>query len=95
MLRKNGLQPRFLDMDEETALYVGNQLSSFLMLRVGRENTLRLMEGSATFETLRATLLPDEFRRELDTALDALVAKPFLIDRHRAERQRKQLATGE
>ena len=95
VLRKNGLQPRFLDMDEETALYVGNQLSSFLLLRVGRENTLRLMEGSATFETLRATLLPEEFRRELDTALDTLAAQPFLIDRHRAERQRKQLATGE
>lgn len=95
ILRKNGLQPRFLDMDEETALYVGNRLSSFLMLRVGRENTLRLMEGGATFETLRATLLPEEFRRELDTALDGLVAQPFLIDRHRAERRRKHLATGE
>lgn len=95
MLRKNGLQPRFLDMDEETALYVGNQLSSFLMLRVGRENTLRLMEGSATFETLRAMLLPEAFRRELDAALGAMVAQPFLMDRLPVERRCKQLGTGE
>src|SRR5262249_18374408 len=91
MLRKNGLQPRFLAMHEETSLYVGNQLSSFLMLRVGRENTLRLMEGRAMFETLRATLLPEGFRRELDAALDAMVAQPLLIPPRPDERQRKQL----
>lgn len=52
MLRRNGLQPAFLDMDEDTALYVGNELTKHLMSRIGRQNTLRLIDGQETIHSL-------------------------------------------
>ncbi len=52
MLVRNGLQPAFLDMDEETTLRVGNQLSRLFTARTGRVNTLNLLEGRDTLARL-------------------------------------------
>jgi hypothetical protein len=52
MLVRNGLHPAFLDMDEATSLHVGNQLSRLLTTRVGRTNTLNLLEGKETLARL-------------------------------------------
>ncbi len=52
MLSKNGLQPAFLDLDEATALAVGNQLSRLFMARIGRANTLNLLNGTETLARL-------------------------------------------
>lgn len=52
MLVRNGLQPAFLDMDEETSLRVGNQLSRLFTARTGRANTLNLLDGSETLARL-------------------------------------------
>ncbi len=50
MLVRNGLQPAFLDMDEEMSLRVGNQLSRLFNTRVGRANTLNLLDGRDTLD---------------------------------------------
>ncbi len=52
MLVKNGLSPAFLGLDERTSLRVGNQLSRILTARVGRSNTLNLMDGGETLARL-------------------------------------------
>lgn len=52
MLVRNGLQPAFLDLDEETSLRVGNELSRLFTARIGRENTLKLMDGTETLARL-------------------------------------------
>jgi hypothetical protein len=52
MLIRNGLPPAFLDLDDRTSLRVGNQLSRILTVRVGRPNTVNLMEGSETLARL-------------------------------------------
>lgn len=59
MLRRNGLQPVFLDMDEATALRAGNRLSELLAkLAGGRPAALRLVEGQETLA--RLGILPRE-----------------------------------
>jgi hypothetical protein len=95
MLRKIKLQPRFFDMDEETALYVGNQLSSFLMLKLGRKKTLQMMEEDATTDEFMTMVMPPEFRCEVNSALDAMVAKKFVLEPPHEDLSAKQLGAGE
>lgn len=52
MLRRNGLDTVFLDLDEATALRAGNELTKFLVARVGRKGALDLMEGRETLRRL-------------------------------------------
>jgi hypothetical protein len=94
MLKRNKLQSRFCDMDEETALHVGNQLSTFLMHRLGRKKTLQMMEEDANADEFMSMVMPPEFRREVDSALDAMVAKKFVLEPHQ-DLSAKQLGAGE
>jgi hypothetical protein len=48
MLRRHGLDPAFLDLDPEMARHVATRMGEWLDLRIGRANTLKLMEGQAT-----------------------------------------------
>jgi len=78
MLRRNGLEPVFLDMDEATALGAGNQLSALLMkLAGGRPAALRLVEGQETL--VRLGILPKEFLSKLED----LMGQPFALTAHR------------
>ena len=75
VLRQNGLEPRFLDLSPEEARRVGNRMTEWLDLRVGRPGTIALMEGSATVDEIcrRTGLLSmnllSEIRRELEVSL--------------------------
>ena len=80
VLRQNGLEPRFLDLSPEEGRQVGNRMTEWLDLRVGRPGTMALMEGSATIDEIcrRTGLLPvnllGEIRRELDVSLPMRLA---------------------
>ncbi|AIB12614.1 hypothetical protein ABAZ39_11540 [Azospirillum argentinense] len=86
MLSRNGLQPRFLDMDEGLSLYVGNRLTDFLMLRIGREGTLRLMDGESSLaeESVRAGLLPEQFCDDLMNAFAEQEPQQIILAREHA-----------
>jgi len=65
MLVRCDLQPAFLDLDEATSLRVGNELSRFLTARIGRENTLKLLDGKETLA--RMGLLKDDLEDQIST----------------------------
>ncbi len=87
MLRRNGCQPIFLDLDERDALKAGNQLAAFLYNRFGREQTNALVAGKETLQRLgieqREILdiaskgLPASFRLTLEA--DKAVPHQFLL----------------
>ena len=64
MLAKNGFDPVFIEMTEQDALAVGNQMSAFLYTRLGRTDANALMSGR---ETLRRLRFEDDFVRKLES----------------------------
>lgn len=77
VLRRERLDPRFMDMDSETSTYVGNRLMEFLELNIGRRATLRVLEGDAslTGECQRIGLLPEAFVAKFSDELDILLSE--------------------
>jgi hypothetical protein len=63
MLKRNGYDPVFVEMTEEDALAIGNQMAAFLYTRHGRENANALMAGR---ETLRRLGIEQDFIRFLE-----------------------------
>lgn len=86
VLMRHSLDARFLDLDDELAAYVGNRMSEWLDMRVGRRNTLRLMEGEVKITDIcdQTGLLPEALRQELEAFLDQTIAHRLAIgiDRH-------------
>lgn len=74
LLKKQGLEPRFLDLDDDLARHIGNRLSQWLDMKIGRPNTLKLMEGAATIIDICATsgLLPEAFLHEMEVEIATL-----------------------
>ncbi|MEZ2738002.1 gamma-mobile-trio integrase GmtZ [Comamonas jiangduensis] len=66
MLKRNGLNPIFIELDEQTALEAGNQMAAFMYARFGRESTDALMAGR---ETLRRLGIEAEVIRQLETMI--------------------------
>jgi hypothetical protein len=79
MLVKNGLQPAFLDMDEETSLRVGNQLSRLFTARAGRANTLNLLDGKETLARLGFDI-PDLSNEMSAIARRRIHLRPRVVD---------------
>lgn len=95
VLRQNGLEPRFLDLSPDESRRVGNRMTEWLDLRVGRCDTIALMDGSATVDEIcrRTGLLPDnllgDIRREMDVSFPMRLvprqhASPLMLDRSEA-----------
>lgn len=70
MLALNGRRPVFALLSETEALAVGNEYTSFLLARAGRENTLAVMEGK---KLLRDCGIADEADRLLEDRTGAPV----------------------
>ena len=64
MLKRNGLNPVFIDLDEQAALEAGNQMAAFMYARFGRDSTNALMVGK---ETLRRLGVEAEMTQQLET----------------------------
>jgi hypothetical protein len=80
VLKRHGLEPRFLDLDSDLAGYVGNRLSEWLDMRVGRPNTLRLMAGGTLAEICRETgLIHESVLHDLQFELESAIAQPLSI----------------
>jgi len=80
VLKRHGLEPRFLDLDVDLAMYVGNRLSQWLDMRVGRPNTLRLMAGDTLSKICQETgLLPESVLHDLEIELNSAVAQELKI----------------
>lgn len=81
-LREHGLDTAFLDLDPEMARHVGNRLTEWLDMRIGRPNTLMLMEGQATLDDLcvRSGLLTEmvlaDLRAEIAQQVGGRLAAP-------------------
>lgn len=77
VLMRHGLDVRFLDLDDELSAYVGNRMSEWLDMRVGRRNTIRLMEGEVMIKDIcdQTGLLPEALRQELEAFLDQAIAR--------------------
>lgn len=65
MLSNNGFQPRFFNMDESTAIIVGNQMSKLLFSSLGREQTNNLLQGSLTLKRLGLDIDFDKALQEI------------------------------
>jgi hypothetical protein len=52
MLKRNGYAPIFVELTEQDALAVGNQLAAFLYARFGREKANALLAGKETLQRL-------------------------------------------
>ena len=80
-LRREKLDPRFLDLDPETSTYVGNRLTQFLELNIGRPATMRMLEGNSSLseEAQRRGLLPDNFLHEVSHELDNILGGSFIL----------------
>ena len=63
-----------LDLDDDLARHIGNRLSQWLDMKIGRPNTLKLMEGAATITDICATsgLLPEAFLHEMEVEIATL-----------------------
>lgn len=66
MLKRNGLNPVFIDLDEQAALEAGNQMAAFMYARFGRDSTNALMVGK---ETLRRLGVEAEMTQQLETII--------------------------
>ncbi len=66
MLKRNGLNPVFIDLDEHVALEAGNQMAAFMYARFGRDSTNALMVGK---ETLRRLGIEAELTRQLESII--------------------------
>ena len=66
MLRKGGINPVFIEMSDEDALRIGNEMARFLYLRRGRTEINALLAGRTTLERLGLT-------NEVASRLDQLV----------------------
>lgn len=71
MLKRNGLNPVFIDLDEQAALEAGNQMAAFMYTRFGRDSTNALMAGK---ETLRRLGVETEVARQLETIIPLRIA---------------------
>lgn len=77
MLRRNGLPPVFLDMDDEEALRAGNELGTLLRRRAkGRRNFLRLVGGEDTL--VKLGIVP----ADLLSGLEGIVGRKLLAPRN-------------
>lgn len=74
---RHGLDVRFLDLDDELSAYVRNRMSEWLDMRIGRRNTIRLMEGEVMIKDIcdQTGLLPEALRQELDAFLEQTIAR--------------------
>lgn len=71
MLKRNGLNPVFIDLDEQAALEAGNQMAAFMYARFGRDSTNALMVGR---ETLRRLGVEAEMAQQLETIIPLRLA---------------------
>ncbi|WP_167360504.1 gamma-mobile-trio integrase GmtZ [Pseudomonas arsenicoxydans] len=78
MLKRNGLNPVFVDLDEQVALEAGNQMAAFMYAKFGRDSTNALMAGK---ETLRRLGVEAEMTRQLESLVPLrLTPEPVIVE---------------
>jgi hypothetical protein len=78
MLKRNGLSPVFVDLDEQVALEAGNQMAAFMYAKFGRNSTNALMAGK---ETLRRLGVEAEITQHLESIIPLKLAPaPIIIE---------------
>ncbi len=72
MLALNGRKPVFATLSEEETIAVGNELTNLLLARVGRADTLALMEGKKLLSACGMS-------EEMDALLEQRLGKPLTL----------------